>query len=114
MNKLILALILTLSVAGCQTAEQAAPPQLAAVPVPKPAPVTMRDVKWKVYNVKELEKLIAQAKKNGTDKQLALVTLTPKGYENLSMNLSELERFIREQKEVVVFLKDVVDSRGNR
>jgi hypothetical protein len=113
MNKLILSLLLALSVAGCQTAEQSGPPQLAAVPVPKAQPVVMRDVHWKVYNVKELEALIAKAKKNGTDKQLALVTLTPKGYENLSMNLSELERYIREQKEVIVYLKDIVDSRGN-
>ncbi|RYD61360.1 MAG: hypothetical protein EOP84_35830 [Verrucomicrobiaceae bacterium] len=114
MKKIILAALLALSVAGCQHGEQqVGPPQLAAVPVPTPQPVSMRDVNFKVYNTKELEKLIATAKKNGTDKQLTVIALTPKGYENMSLNLNELERYIREQKEVIVYLKNVVDSRGS-
>jgi hypothetical protein len=110
--KPILAMLLALSVAGCQNSQQVAPMQLAAVPVPTPQPVVMRDVKFKVYNVKELEKLIATAKKNGTDKQLSVIAMTPKGYQNLALNLNELERYIREQKEVVVYLKNVSDSRS--
>lgn len=112
MKKILALGLLTLSLAGCQTAQQATMPTLAAVPVPTPQPVTMRDVKWKVYNVRELEALIAQQKKAGTDKAFVMMAVTPQGYQNMALNLTELERYIREQKEVIVFLKNVADGRG--
>lgn len=111
MNRMIVAGLFALALAGCQTTSQNAPlPELAAVPVPTPAPVVMRDVQWKVYNAKELRRLAADLEKSGKD--TTLIALTPQGYQNLSTNMSELERFIREQKEVIVFLKKTADGRG--
>ncbi|RYF04444.1 MAG: hypothetical protein EOO77_29645 [Oxalobacteraceae bacterium] len=112
MKQILILSLLGLALAGCQSTQQATMPALAAVPVPTPQPLVLRDVKWKVYNVRDLEALIAKQKRDGTDKQFAIIAVTPKGYQNLALNLSELERFIREQHEVIVFLKNVADSRG--
>lgn len=111
MKKLIIACAATLGLAACQTVETPMP-VLAPVVVPKAQPVKTRDVKWKVYNAKSLEKLLADAKANGTEKTLSLVTLTPQGYQNVQYNMAELERYVREQKEIVVFLETTLNDRS--
>jgi hypothetical protein len=42
------------------------------------------------------------------DGQLAIIALTVRGYENLSLNVSELERYIRQQKEVIVYYEEAI------
>lgn len=114
---LLLAAVLLAALGGCQTAAERPaialidPVKPAPVPVPTVAPVNMRDVTWKVYNVAQLETLIAEQKAKG-DTKFVLMALTPKGYENLSLNLSDLERYIREQKQVTLYLKRTLDARS--
>lgn len=115
---LLLGAILLGALGGCQTAAPdrpsvalIEPARPAPVPVPTVAPVTMRDVTWKVYNVAQLEALIAEQKRKG-DTTFVLMALTPKGYQNLSLNLSDLERYIREQKQVTLYLKKTLNDRS--
>lgn len=86
-------------------------PNLGAVDVPQPQPTKLRPVRFRVYNTGDLERLVAEQKTKGTRK-LTLITLTGKGYQNLSFNLLELERYIREQKEVISYLQTIVNERG--
>jgi len=81
------------------------------VAVPSAHPVHMREVIWKVYNADELEKLVEELKQN-PDEEFVLIALTPKGYENLSTNIIELERYIKDQKEIIAFLKKTLDNRS--
>lgn len=47
------------------------------------------------------------------DGQIALIALTVRGYENLALNISELERYIRQQKEVIVYYEDAIKPTEN-
>ena len=99
-----------LMLGACQTVQPTPTVQsFAAVPVPKPTPVKMRDVQFKVYNIEDIEKLAAKHK---GDKKFVIIALTPKGYQNLALNLNELERYIKEQKRVSIYLKEVIDGRA--
>lgn len=101
---------LCLLLGACQTTQPTPAVQtFAAVPVPSPAAVKMRDVDFKVYNIADIEKLAAKHK---GDKTFVIIALTPKGYQNLALNLNELERYIREQKRVTIYLKEVIDGRA--
>jgi len=42
------------------------------------------------------------------DGKLAIIAMTVRGYENLSLNVSELERYIRQQKEVIVYYEEAI------
>lgn len=63
------------------------------VDIPKPQPVSLREVDWKVINTK-----------SGT-----YFALTTKEYEELSLNMQELLRFLRESK---AYIKAIEDGRG--
>ncbi|RYD85370.1 MAG: hypothetical protein EOP84_02675 [Verrucomicrobiaceae bacterium] len=112
MKQLMIVAACAVALGACQTKNSAPMPQLSAVQAPKPRPVKLRDVKWKVYNAAQLQKLIDDAKKNGTEKQVVLVALSPDGYENLSYNMLELERFIKDQKASLVYLQDTINGRA--
>jgi hypothetical protein len=96
--------------AGCNTTSGSRPiaVNLAAPSVPDAQPVTMRPVKWKVYNASDLRKLAAA---NTASKGVVLIALTPKGYQDLSANLVEIERYMREQGEIVVTYKKILKGR---
>lgn len=68
-------------------------------PAPPPS-MTMRKLEWKVYNRQQLEQLL-----NSTTGEVIIVGLTPKGYENLTVNMQEIIRYIREQKEVIIYYR---------
>jgi hypothetical protein len=110
---LLLAMLCASLLGACQTTQPQPVAEISYAPVPVPAiaPVNMRDVSWKVYNVAELEKLVAE-KKAKPEEKFVLIAVTPKGYENLSLNLTDLERYIREQKKVVYYLKKTIDDRA--
>ena len=40
--------------------------------------------------------------------QLAIVAFSIAGYQNLALNVSELERYIRQQKEVIVYYEKAI------
>jgi len=40
--------------------------------------------------------------------KLAVIAMTVRGYENLALNVSELERYIRQQKEVIVYYEEAI------
>ncbi len=75
-----------------------------AVVEPQSLPVQMRKVEWKVITKPELEKLLADLNAN-PDPNFALFALTPKGFENLSYNLAEINRFMQEQNQVILYYR---------
>ena len=40
--------------------------------------------------------------------QLAIVAFSIRGYQNLALNVSELERYIRQQKEVILYYEKAI------
>jgi len=40
--------------------------------------------------------------------QIAVIAMTVRGYENLALNISEMERYIKQQKEVIIYYEKAV------
>ena len=45
---------------------------------------------------------------NGDDVQF--IALTPTGYENLSLNMSDITRYIKQQRRVVIYYQNITDG----
>ncbi len=61
----------------------------------------MPDVEWFVINEDNLEESIARIKEAGG--VAAFMAITPKGYQNLSIGIADLRRFILQQKEIIAY-----------
>jgi hypothetical protein len=74
-----------------------------------PKPVNLNDVKIYVVSPSEnFEEFMSEfEKKNGTDSYIAI---SVKDYENLSKNFAELKRYIKQQKEIIVYYEDAVTN----
>lgn len=113
MNKfIILAALMPLALAGCQTAAPVVTvaPQLD-VTAPVAQPITSMPVEWQVLNRDELKKLVADLDKK-QDPNYAVFVLTPQGFKNLALNMNEMKRYIREQKEIIKFYKKINTHTG--
>ena len=76
--------------------------QKVTVPiVARPKPISLSDTQVYVVNEGNLEQFIADFKKQNGD--LAFVALSIDTYENLAINISELRRYINQQKEIIVY-----------
>lgn len=80
--------------------------EVSAKPIDKPELVLppadqlrMRDVEWVLITPENFKEIIEKAKKDG--RPIVFFALTDKGYENLSLNLSDVRAFIQQQKAII-------------
>ena len=64
----------------------------------------MRNVDWTVFNRAKIEKLLADY----PDQEIVLFALSAKGYENLSLNVAEIIRYVKEQKNVIIYYREIL------
>ena len=76
---------------------------------PLPQEIQLEDVKFFIINknnydqkVKEVEELLGGA--------FAVFALMPTGYEAMAYNLQELRRFIRQQKEIILYYRKATNA----
>lgn len=102
MKKLVIAL-LAVGLAGCsETARVLDKPVLyerAELVVPNVAPVSQSNVTWTIITPENYEAKIKDIESKGGN--AVLFSLTPQGYQNLSMNVAELRRYIQQQQAVI-------------
>jgi uncharacterized protein YcfL len=112
MHKLALVALVPLALAGCNSVQPASTvaPQLE-VSAPVPQQINTLPVEWKVLNKSELKKLVAELDKN-QDPNYSVFVLTPQGFQNLSLNLTEMKRYIQEQQEAIKFYKKINRTTG--
>lgn len=94
-----IAIVAAMLLSGCAHVVQG-PTDVVEAPknvlvLPRPDPVKVLDFEWEVYGKGDS----AAAAKYVESK--ALVCLTPEGYENLSKNVAEMQRYINQLKAVV-------------
>ena len=65
----------------------------------------LQDVEFFVVTEKNLEEQIARISKM-QDGTFVIFGLTPQDYENMAFNLQELRRYIRQQKEIIIYYRD--------
>ena len=104
--KRILLTLAALSLAACSTTQ---PPVHVVVPVisippvaaPKPDPLVLNPVHWKVYNSTELKALGEQLTKDGGT--VVLFTLDEPNFKTLNDNLVSIKSFIQQQDAEIDF-----------
>ena len=75
------------------------------IPVqPRPKPVDMTDVKFYVVTEENYEEFKEKFMKTNNDFVFYVVSVHD--YENLALNMSELFRYIKQQKEIVVYYEE--------
>jgi len=80
------------------------------IPVqPQPKPVDMNDVKFYVVTEENYDEFKEKFMKRNNDFVFYVVSVHD--YENLALNMSELYRYIKQQKEIVIYYeKSVTDK----
>ena len=77
------------------------------VPIqPQPKPVDMIDVKFYVVTEENYEEFKEKFMKTNNDFVFYVVSVHD--YENLALNMSELFRYIKQQKEIVIYYEEAV------
>lgn len=112
-SKVIFAAILCIPMMACagMTPPLSQPTVLPDVSVPTAEPVVMQGYTWKVYKSKDIAKLAADLAKT-PDANMIIFGVTPSGYARMNHNSVELQRYIREQKEIIVYLKKEISNRA--
>lgn len=119
MNKLIM-IAMALTLTGCGTFGRFIEPR----PIPEPEivtvikkepiriyqpqptpPIEMLDVNWFVITEENLDEQVEHIE-NMLGGQFVVFALTPDGYEKMAENLQEIRRYIRQQKELLVYYRE--------
>jgi len=79
---------------------------------PLPKAISMQDVEFFVVTEKNLEEQVEKLEKM-QDGTYVLFGLTPQDYENMAYNLQELRRYIRQQKEIIVYYRQATQDDEN-
>ena len=111
MRKFLLAIPFALLLAGCQTTNTISTPVLQDRPAfvpPSIPPAKQAPINWIVLNKGNAAEKIAELEK--TDGVVAVLALTPRGYENLSMNVAELRRYIQQQNAIIAAIKEYYET----
>jgi hypothetical protein len=72
---------------------------------PLPNPVQLRDVYWFVITEDNLEEKMDQIRKI-QDADAVVFAITPADYENMTWNIQELRRIIKQQKQLIIYYQD--------
>ncbi len=103
------AVLVTFMLASCASTTpiqvDTKPVQLTVIQPPPPTPLTLSDVKVSVLTAENIDEFITAAKKEqGTDNPV-FVVVSVQGYENLSLNIAELKRYIIQQQEIIAYYR---------
>lgn len=115
MHKTLIAITLLILLSGCswlETRPAPAPPvriitqqiPLEIYQPPPPQELRLEDVRWFVITPDNLDEQVAELEKLQGG-EYVIFAITPKDYENMAYNLQELRRYIREQKEIILYYK---------
>ena len=76
-----------------------------------PKRIDLQDVEFFVVTEKNLEEQIARISKM-QDGTFVIFGLTPQDYENMAYNLQEPRRYIRQQKEIIIYYRNATQVEG--
>lgn len=79
---------------------------------PLPAQIDLLDVNFFVITEDNLEEQIKKIEKM-LDGQFVVFALTPDGYEKMAENFQEVRRYVRQQKEIILYYREATtESEG--
>ena len=112
MNKLLIAL-LALTMTGCSwlKPEEVVVTRTVTVPVdiplkPAPRPVNLTDVKWYTVTTDNIDEFEKNFENDNGD--LVFFAISVPHYENLSLNLAEIRRYLEQQQAIIVYYENQI------
>lgn len=76
------------------------PAQRPALTLPSVDAVSLRPVEWVIVTRDNVDEVFADLEARGEN--LALFSLTAKGYENLGLNFSDIRQLVQQQRAIIV------------
>jgi hypothetical protein len=73
-----------------------------------PSPVDFPAVEWFVVNRDNLDESLKKIEAAGGS--VAFMAITPKGYENLSIGMAELRRYVLQQKQIITYYEKAIQG----
>ena len=115
--KKILILSLTILATGCSMMpQQTRPVEVVTIAEPPPMyhpplPLELQlvDIDWEILTPELMEEYLKQLE-DGSAPPTAYYSLTSKDYENLSMNMAEVKRYIRDTLSIIEFYREYDDE----
>ena len=109
--KPILALLLISSLVGCTTVQERVILRTKyvskTIPVqPHPKPVNLYDVEFYAVTTENIDEFIERFERENGD--LVFFAISVPDYENVSMNVAELRRYINQQKALLVYYEQSI------
>jgi hypothetical protein len=104
--------IIVLTLGGCASTKiEALPVEVTAAPVSfqNAQPIVTQPINWQVYTKENISDLINRMKVPGAG---PVFVLSENGYKSFIYDLSELKRYISEQKAVLFYMKKTLDQRS--
>lgn len=74
--------------------------------VARPKPINLTDTRLYVVNAGNLEEFLAEFEDVNGNR--AFIAFSVKDYENLSLNIAELRRYIQQQNEIIIYYEEAV------
>jgi hypothetical protein len=112
-SKLILVSSLLLLTSGCASVE----PQVVLktdyvvkdIPIqPRPKPLNLHRVKWYAVTPENLDEFLSRfEEESGVN---VFFALSVPDYENMSLNVAELRRFINQQKAIILYYEESIET----
>lgn len=113
---LISSLILLSS--GCSLLNRQPEPEIVTVTkiikpiipvVERPKQLDLTAPEWYVVTEKNLDEFLTRFEKENGD--IVFMAISVRGYENISLNLADLRRYILQQKEIIVYYEESVKEK---
>jgi hypothetical protein len=106
MNRLLCAFLAAISVSGCASEDtlrvSSAPVTVNIARPVDPAGVRMLPVNFRVVTRENLEQFMSEISRNQNGSPV-FVAMTVGDYENLSLNLADIRRYIEQQQAIIVY-----------
>jgi len=114
--KILNLILLSLIISGCSIFKSPKPIETIVtktviqkqnVPIMnRPKPIVLNPVEFYVVTEENLEEFIERFK--GGNGEFVIVAMSIPSYENLSLNVADLRRYINQQKSIIVYYEDSV------
>ncbi len=116
--------LLAISIVGCSSVSKREPRQIPEVKViteqvqaeiyhpPLPQEIRLENVKWVVITKDNLDEQIADVEKM-LDGDFVIFGMVPSDYENFAWNIQEIRRFVRQQKEIIMYYREATQAGKN-
>jgi len=72
----------------------------------RPKQLDLSDVDWYVVTERNMEEFLGKFEKDNGD--IVFMAISVRGYENISLNLADLRRYILQQKEIIFYYEESV------